>query len=200
MGWDYGHKAAGETVKEHISRHYSTDGVSRIVDLAVVKARTAYAAYRTEDGTVIGVVLLLDYRPKDRYNFGFKFMDEAMGPFADECPESILRQLTPLPALPAGFELPPEYNSEHEPQPDAYKYCAYRWRAACEENLRRHQATRKLTDGQTIEFAEPIKFTNGRTVGTFTVRIKVGRPYFYDDCGRRYRLGDWSKRAYTVGR
>ena len=63
---------------------------------------TVYAAVRCDDdgpaglwqaGDVIGLVVAVDYRDSMHW---FKYMDEFMGPFYFDAPDSVLRKLTPL--------------------------------------------------------------------------------------------------------
>jgi hypothetical protein len=58
-----------------------------------------------------------------------------MGPFQYDCPERILKLLTPT-------------SNEY----------AQNWRNKCWENIKRKKARPKLTKGLRIRFAEPIKF------------------------------------------
>ena len=41
------------------------------------------------------MVCLLDYRPNEYYNIGYKDMEESEGPYYYNCPERILKLLTP---------------------------------------------------------------------------------------------------------
>ena len=75
-----------------------------IVECATVNPRSEggafYAAVRTNEGpnagTVWAFVALVHWVP-DFYNFGYKDMDETMGPNAAEAPARVLDALTPLP-------------------------------------------------------------------------------------------------------
>jgi hypothetical protein len=104
MGWLYTHKSKDESAKDFIASqvHVDNEHASRkAIDIAIVDIRTAYIAYEmidkaSGDRRVVALILLLDYRPKEYHNFGYKDIDETMGPYQCRCPERILKQLTPL--------------------------------------------------------------------------------------------------------
>ncbi|MGO7251699.1 hypothetical protein ACCS63_35795, partial [Rhizobium brockwellii] len=72
----------------------------RILDSAIVGMNTYYAAAQVmTDGKgseIFAVVCLIRWNPrnKDGEHFGYKDMEESMGPCEDDCPERILRLLT----------------------------------------------------------------------------------------------------------
>ena len=69
----------------------------RVIDSAIVNLKEYYAAIEIDSPTlerqVFGLVCLLEYRPKDPrgFTFGYKSMDECMGPNACKCPERLLK-------------------------------------------------------------------------------------------------------------
>jgi hypothetical protein len=73
----------------------------RVLRSALVSKRVYYAAVEfLRPGVpreVAAIVCLVRYNPRDRdgYVFGYKDMDEGMGPCEAECPEAILDLLTP---------------------------------------------------------------------------------------------------------
>ncbi|MDY7524270.1 DUF6927 domain-containing protein [Sphingomonas sp. 10B4] len=155
---------------------------------AVVGLRTYYAACERLDGeanrSVFAVVCLFSYNPaaKDGYSFGYKDMDETVGPCESDCPESILDLLTPT----------------------GYPH-AIEWRARCRSRvaLRQAQCARPTPRaGQTIIFDEPIRFSNGRTLDTLhVVANSHGRrgtlfrdPQTHDLC----RISHVKRRAYRL--
>lgn len=99
MGWTYLNRAVADP-KAFLDNEYGTAIVaSKIVGDAY------YAAARLEDNRIIAVVTLVDTAG----GFGWKTMDESMGPLRSACPADILALLT-------------------EPAPGPY---AEAWRDAC---------------------------------------------------------------------
>jgi len=172
MGWLYTHKDSDISVKEFFESRFNyqkEDGrYGKVLDCAVVRLRTAYMAYEIghTDGTkeVIGIVCLLDYSPKDYYNFGYKDMDETMGPYQYDCPERILKLLTP---------------TENEN--------AREWREICWERIKSRQKRPKLVKGMVIEFTEPITFRGGQQERFFRV-VDPRRLLFINPHGQWFKL------------
>ena len=162
MGWWY-QDTQPKDLKEFFSTQFGTgerNGVFReIVDLALVNMREVYMAYRIKDiekneDKVIGIVILVDYA-RDGH-FGYKDMDESMGPNYYNCPKRILDLLTPT----------------------EYEY-AQEWRRLCYENADRAKLVKNLKHGQMIDLEYPLDF--GKHYGkyrTFQV-IKDKRKTFY---------------------
>lgn len=171
MGWVYTTKRRGETVREFFEREFA----GTIVDCAVVNMRTAYIAYTPRGmDAVVGIICLLDYRPNEALNFGYKDMDEDMGPYEAECPERILKLLTPT-SHPA----------------------ALRWRERCRANLKARAAKPKLVDGCTVKFARPIEFADGVWRDTFRVE-KQGRRVRFWSGYLLCRISGWGELDYEV--
>lgn len=142
MGWTYTSRN-GKKVKDFLRDEVDCEnenGKWEMLDCAIVKFKTAYMAVRItrpgQEPYVVAFVFLLDYRPKDDYDIGYKDMDESMGPYQCECPERILKLLTPIDS---------EYANE--------------WRRKCWANIERKKAF-KLRPGMLIE-TNPIGFTDG---------------------------------------
>jgi len=103
MGWTYTYKAKGTKVMDFFAEQFNgeSDNFKKEVIAGGVKNfKTAYMAYKITDkhlGTseTIALVCLLSYAPKSYYNFGYKDMDEGCGPCECDCPEKILKLLTP---------------------------------------------------------------------------------------------------------
>lgn len=75
------------------------------------------------------VVFLTIVDMKDYYNFSYKDMDESCGPFSYDCPESILKMLSP---------------TDNE--------FALNWRKKCREHLQKRKTLKNAPIGTTIEF------------------------------------------------
>lgn len=160
MGWMFESKPEDVKVADHLAAklNFESGGVKmECLDVAVVNMLTAYAAVRRTDDEgsyVFGVVFLLKYS-NDYYNFGYKDMDECMGPCESECPERILNLLTPL---------------EESPGSERGKEWARAWRERCRENIRRRAAQPKIVTGKYLVLANPMDFTDKRTRHTFYIQ------------------------------
>jgi len=76
------------------------NAIGEVIACGVKNFRTAYLAYRTTvkatgESKVTACVCLLSYSPKEVFNQGFKDIDEDSGPCEADCPEKILKLLTP---------------------------------------------------------------------------------------------------------
>jgi hypothetical protein len=153
MGWLYmtslnGHK----TPKAYLDAQFThTSGASknRVLKSALNGMRVYYAAVEHESlvtgaKSVFAAVCLVRYnlRDKEGYIFGYKDMDESMGPCESECPASILALLTPTDS---GY--------------------ANEWRKCCQAWLTRP----KPKFGDTLKFEEPVRFSDGAWRDTFTL-------------------------------
>ena len=153
MGWLYMKSLDGHaTPKAYLDNQFTFNNESgaqyEVLKSALKNLRTYYAAVEARDKegalSVFAVVCLVRYNPRDKegYIFGYKDMDESMGPAEDECPASILDLLTPP-------------SSEYAKQ----------WRARCYEKLARP----KIKVGDTLVFNAPMRFTDGAMHSVFKV-------------------------------
>lgn len=168
MGWTYIHKGSDVRAKDVIADLFNSDsiepnsngkinGVYKTLDVAIVHLRTAYLAVEhisidqetnlldQKTRKVFAVVVLLGYRNDDHYNFGYKEMDETMGPVYYECPKKILDLLTPTDS----------------------KY-AVEWRKKCFDELKRKEYIKKIQVRSVIK-TEPITFRDGITRSRFQI-------------------------------
>jgi hypothetical protein len=107
--------------------------------------------------------------------FGYKDMDESMGPYYYDCPNRILNKLEVL-----------------SPNPSE---CAKKWRDTC----RQKQSTKsvKIENGQTITFKNELNFRVFKE-NTFKV-VKVGaKVRFIAMNGTRCQITKWKEREFTV--
>ena len=127
-------------------------------------------------GEVFAVVCLVRWNPRsaDGHQFGYKDMDESMGPCEADCPARVLDLLTPT-------------DRDH----------AIEWRARCRANL--VQRARKLADGDRIRLPDPMTFTDGHVAQEFLV-CKRGRRTFLRDpeTGGFYRISRFMQRPWTI--
>ena len=153
-----------EPVKEWFTRNWNDDK-RKVLDVAIVKRNTLYAAIQlTETQEVFAVIYLLRWS-RDVYNFSYKDMTEFAGPCQYECPERIINLLTDLEDI------------------EANKY-AIEWR----KNVREYWDERKrLKSGGIIKTEEPLKFNNGSSYQYFK---KIDRKLYagdiIDGCFRAY--------------
>lgn len=142
MGWTYVPKKYGQTIKDFFSEQF--DSESGKVIACYSKLNVAYIAYETKQKEVIAIVCLL--HRKNGY-FGYKDMDETMGPFSYDAPAKLLNILTPT-----------------------TNEWALQWRMKCQENLKKRKNRKKFSVGDTVKFEKPIYFGNGNEEDTFTVK------------------------------
>ncbi|MFH7321452.1 DUF6927 domain-containing protein [Desulfurivibrio sp. D14AmB] len=157
MGWTFTHR--GETpIKEFLTGRINCEnshGKWTVLDIAIVKMRTAYMAVeifrRNEKGDldqatrrVVAFVFLLSYQRNDYHDTGYKDMDETVGPYESECPERILKMLTPT-------------TNEQ----------ALAWRQRCWTRLSERKKVR-LQRGMVVK-TKPIRFADGRERSKFKV-------------------------------
>lgn len=150
MGWYGSYKPKGVSIQDYMQKEIGDSNV--ILASSLKNLRTWYAAVRDSQGSVYGMVCLVDFTKRnDGTNFTYKPIDESMGPYERDCPVHILDFLTPTESANAN-----------------------EWRENCRKNLIAKKKTQILRDGDVVKFSCPMKFSNGATLDTFTV-FKVGR-------------------------
>lgn len=152
MGWLFTERP--RNVKDYFRDQLtweSENAESTCLDIAL-KLNVMYAAVETRqkdtgDREVWAAVFLIKYIKGDEvHNFGYKDMEESMGPCQADAPKRILDLLTPT-------------DNEN----------ALAWRRAC-----RRRISRKAPEGAVIEFREPVSFTDGYEGKRFTVEMCPG--------------------------
>jgi hypothetical protein len=133
MGWDFERRERGQTTERLLARDL---GDRTIVAFGMVGS-VAYIAMQETDGRTWAAVVLTKTE-SGYFNWGYKLMDESMGPCYYDCPRRVLAALTPT-----------EY-------PEALA-----WRAKCRERLSRP----KITPGVRVSFATPVTFQGGPKSG-----------------------------------
>ena len=141
MGWMTTYKPKGEPVLDFFIRQgvftWSEDcpNTYRVLDSALVNMRTFYAAVEqvnkeTGRRIVWAAIVLVRHYPKDPcYNISWKDMDEGCGSYETNCPERILKLLTPT-------------DNEY----------ALGWRAACWGNIEKRKARKSLPPGTVLKY------------------------------------------------
>lgn len=193
MGWLYMQSLDGYSgPRQDLDAQFTCqrgDVTMKVLRSALVRMRTYYAALEyarlaTGERSVVGIVCLVRYNPRDHegYIFGYKDMEESMGPCESECPERILDLLTPT-------------DNQY----------AIEWRARCRQNAAARRAiARKPTPrpGQTIIFEQPVLFCDGRTLDRFEV---VANPRSHrtalfrsTETGELYRITSVKRHTYRL--
>lgn len=159
MGWTYTNKTKGKSVKSFFENEFNSDGRFKVLDCAVVNMRTAYLACEItkQDGSkyVGAIICLLNYDNNSYYNFGYKDIDETMGACESECPERILKLLSPV----------EEFTNDGDT-----RTWASEWRKRCWDNVEKQKNIKKIGLGTVIKFENPVRFTDGSAISLF-VRI-----------------------------
>ncbi|WP_292531527.1 hypothetical protein [Methylocystis sp.] len=179
MGWLFHNDMlTHQTPAEYIAQHFSHENdtcKATVIATATVRG-TIYAAIRNEIKNtnktyVFCGVFLFKNNKKD--GFGYKDMDEGMGPCEVDCPDRIMRLLSPVDDMPS-----PGYAAEWRTRVAAAK----QQRA----NARRNAKT--FAPGDTIRLPEPVQFgKSGVSADRFTfheyrkrtpIFSPVSHPYF----------------------
>jgi hypothetical protein len=141
-----------ESVKDWFTREY-TDDQRQVLDVALVKRSTLYAAVLIRaTGQVVAFVFLIRWS-RDVYNFSYKDMTEFSGPCECECPKRIMKLLTPLEDTPEN-----QY--------------AINWRNSVKEYWVNKE---RLNSGDVFKTKDPVEFTSGARYQYFK---KIGRAMY----------------------
>lgn len=179
MGWYGINKNSYETPKEAIFREFNNPKY-KIIDMAQKQFNTMYIAYQeVETGTVRASVVLLRYDRKDR-ELMYKEMGEESEPFYYDCPERILKLLTPT-------------TNEH----------ALKWREQCWKNINtvKDMKKKKIGEGTVIKFKNEITFTNGFKADTFQLEKGWnGKGWIFRNFNSSvgYKITNWRKREFEI--
>jgi len=169
MGWDYLTVARPTNAKEFLDKEFAEG----LVASAMHGRNEYYAAYRAKNGDVFGMVVILD---RKKGEFGWKSMDESMGPHYHNCPAKILDLLT----APTN-----EY--------------ALKWRNQCRANLLQKKSAKTVRNGDVVQFKDVLHFGPYGTEQTFTV-CKVGKTVRFqmEKNGLLCRITKWQSRPFTI--
>lgn len=160
MGWLYKHDPIDDPVA-YLTDQYNHDGELRTyrVLAATRVANTVYMAVRvTEKATgkfyVLAAVILISNTRK--HGFGYKDMDETMGPCECACPDRIMRLLSPIADIPSQG-----YAADWRARVAAHKQAA--------AELRTKRAS--LRPGSIITLEREVSFRDGTTAAAFRMRF-----------------------------
>lgn len=198
MGWLFYNKPKGESLFDHFAAKYALDDESRcrkLLDLARVGG-ACYGALEVEEKDagrkyVTALVILVSSDARHGHNFGYKDMDESMGPCESTCPARILALLSPIEDVFPGADESADYSSARN---------AREWRQRCRGYLSRALAAKDIKPGALVEFAEPMKFSNGQTLQRFTYRRtgRTGRREHFVADGVHYSITGWRLKDYRL--
>lgn len=172
MGWTTLHRQPGQTDRDFIQREIVGHGHT-ILD-GVTKGFTFYGAVRNDDTGEVFAIVVLQHRSRGYENYGYKAMDETVGPFEIDCPDRILDMLTP---------------TENE--------YANGWRAKARAKNAAKAARPKVKAGDTIRFDQPLRFTNGLSFDTFRYESGSSFVALGLDGGIRVHITRWRDRKYA---
>lgn len=184
MGWTWQQRDKGTTTRQFFAdlmgEHYE-------ILASGMTGSTFYAAVRDTRTGEVDAFVALTARSKGYYNWGYKDMDERMGPNEASAPARVLDLLSPL----------PECDHDHT---DERRYCgtqaAREWRAACRERLARIERSKSVTQGTKVLFPRPIKFQSGHESDRFEF---VEKDTFRGVLGLGlYRIPGWREMAFEV--
>jgi len=172
MGWTEQYETP-KNIEEFFEQqaNYENDKVkSRVLLTAKVGWTEAYAAVEyihkdTDEREVYALTYMIQYYKNG--HFGYKDMSEHCGPNICNCPEKILKLLTPL----------------KQDGKNANEW-AQAWRDKCWAQIERKKKGRGLKVGTVVKFKEPLHFSNGYTRQELTIqsvkplRFTDGRNFF----------------------
>lgn len=152
MGWLYKQHPVTDPVA-YLTGQYNHDGEHRtyLVLGAARVANTVYIALKSTDKAtgqsyVFAAVILISNTQKD--GFGYKDMDESVGPCECACPDRIMRLLSPIADIPN-----PGYAADWRARVAAQKT------AAAELRTKR----KRLMPGAIITLQNEVRFRDGKT-------------------------------------
>ena len=157
MGWLYqAQLLRPDTPVAYLRRQFTCDGErfrSTVLDAAAVRS-TVYAAIRSQDretGADYVFCAVILFRNNERDGFGYKDMTECMGPYEVDCPDRIMRLLSPVERIPHA----------------SYAADWHRRVAAAKENRRTaSQVAAQLRPGVVVRLAREVRFARSGVVAT----------------------------------
>ena len=179
MGWTFtDYRQPGMSHAEFFSKELlrspEEGGTSRIIDSAFVygeEGSVFYAAVATESivGTEVWALVVLT-QGRGGARFGWKEMDETMGPAEDGCPARILELLT-------------ETHNQH----------ALEWRQRCRERM---ALVESAVEGAHLEFSADFLSPTG-AYKQFVV-VDPSKDSFRAPDGNTYRLVGWRQSEFRI--
>ena len=190
MGWLYRHDPIDNPVA-YLTDQYTHDGEHRTyrVLAAARVTNTVYMAVKITEKTtgksyVLAAVIMISNTRK--HGFGYKDMDETVGPCESACPDRIMRLLSPIEDIPN-----PSYAVDWRARVVAHKKTV--------AELRTKRAS--LRPGSIVTLEREVSFRDGTTAATFRMRfVRRKTPIFepVDRPGFLCRLSATTLAAATV--
>jgi hypothetical protein len=139
------------------------------------------------DGSFRWIAVFLTRKARDAYDFGYKDLEESMGPVEARCPRWLIVAASPL----------------RHPGPAVEGNCAARWRQKClDQATAKARRKAELVHGATIRLSSVLDFTDGHRDERFVVEIvkRRGRNHtcFRASNGGLYRIRDLDRIGYRV--
>jgi hypothetical protein len=203
MGWTFmpsRGRDAVEIIRDQLECENDTFA-DKVIDHAVVGttiyllvARTPKAAWKPcatyvndADGSFRWIAVVLTSKARDAYDFGYKELEEWMGPVEASCPKRIIAAASAL----------------RDPDPSNEGNYAARWRKKClDQATAKARRKAELVHGATICLSCIVDFTDGYKGDRFVVEIvkRHGRncTYFRAPNGSLYRIRNLDKIGYRV--
>lgn len=167
MGWMFCRKVPGYTPLDYMKGCFTSSDPARAKYEVVDHSFTSTAGYVAVQYTnfekgwqpyIFAAVMLIDQSGGE---FGYKDMDESMGPVQSDCPARILNLLTPL--------------EDIERITGRSQGYAVEWRKRCRDNLAAKRPPKlpvKITEGTVATWPTPLKFGDGVERTRFTATLR----------------------------
>jgi hypothetical protein len=203
MGWTFLQSRGRDRVDIIRSQlDYENDGYAQnVIDHAVVGTTVYLLVRRTPkrgwepntvyvndaDGSFRWIAVFLTRKSRDAYDFGYKDMEESMGPVEAHCPRRIISAASSL----------------RHPDPAVEGNYAAQWRQKCLD-LRAAETKRKaeLVHGAVLRLSCVLDFSDGYKGDYFTVAVIKrrgrNRTYFRAPNGSLYRIRNLDMIGYRV--
>jgi hypothetical protein len=203
MGWTFipsRGRDRTEIIRDQLNWENDTF-TDKVLDLAVVGTtvyilvcRTPKAAWEPsteyvndDDGSFRWIAVFLTRKARDAHDFGYKDIEEGMGPVEARCPRRLIVAASPL----------------RRPDPAVEGNYAARWRQKClDQSTAKARRKAELVPGASIRLSRIIDFTDGYKGDQFVVETvkRRGRnhTYFRAPSGGLYRISNLDRIGYRV--
>lgn len=173
MGWTGVYKYPGTAAKQYLKNYFTESNPVRTWEVLRIEmvGKVAYLACKvtelsTNNSYVSALVVVTD-TPRKRgasENFYFKDISEFCGPSYHDCPDSILKLLTPLDKMPSRI------GKESIDWADS-------WRKKCQaQNKLKSEAEALISEGAKFEFVPAVPLSGGQELKVAEVRAM--KPFY----------------------